>query len=492
MLRLDDTITAIATPPGEGGIGIVRVSGPAAFPIAGRLFYRGRGRGGERARGREDRADTGHAPTHDSRLTTHDSSCPAPNTFHYGHIVDPHTGESVDDALLLLFRAPHSYTGEDVVEFSCHGGPVTPGRVLALVLREGARMAEPGEFTQRAFLNGRMDLAQAEAVCDQIRAKTEAAQRVALRQREGRLSRQVARLKQDLVGALAAVEVTIDFSEEVGDLDYTAIRERIAGIRAGVEALAATAERGRVYREGIRLAIVGRPNVGKSSLLNALLRENRAIVTHIPGTTRDIIEETANVKGIPLVAMDMAGLRETEDAVERIGVERAREAIETASLLLFVLDAGAGWTDEDAAIAEQTAGRRAVWTLNKTDLVSKERAEQLAASLQARAGDAPVVPVSAATGAELPALEEAIAGAILGGRTDAGEGAVVSNVRHLRALESACDSLREAEATTAAGLPPDFISIDLRGALDALGRITGETATEEIIHRIFRDFCIGK
>lgn len=469
MLHLDDTIAAVATPPGEGGIGIVRVSGPRALALADRLF---------------------HLLAPKSGITP-PSSLPS-HTFHYGLICDPETGERLDDALLLLFRAPRSYTGEDVVEFSCHGGPVTLGRVLALALRSGVRLAQPGEFTQRAFLNGRMDLAQAEAVCDQIRAKTAAAQRLALRQREGVLSREVTRLKDDLVGALAAVEVTIDFSEEVGDLDYAEMAARLARIRAGIEALIATAERGRVYREGVRLAIVGRPNVGKSSLLNALLRENRAIVTPIAGTTRDVIEETANVRGIPLTAIDTAGLRETEDVVERIGVERAREAVRSASLLLFVLDASTGWTAEDAAIAAQITDRRAVWALNKIDAVSAEQAARLQEPLRWKAGEAPIVPVSAVTGAGMEALEKTIADVILGGRTDESEAVVVSNVRHLRALEMARDSLREAARTTSDHLPPDFISIDLRAALDALGQITGETATEEIVHRIFQDFCIGK
>jgi tRNA modification GTPase len=464
MLRLDDTIAAIATPPGEGGVAIVRVSGPAAPDIADRLFRTRAGR--------------------PSTLPSH--------TLHYGSVLDPATGERIDDALLLLFRAPRSYTGEEVVEFSCHGGSITASRALALVLRVGARMAEPGEFTQRAFLHGRIDLAQAEAVCDQIRAKTTTAARLALRQREGGLSRAVIRLKDALVGALAAVEVTIDFSEEVGDLDYAAIQGRLAEIREGIEALIATAERGRIYREGVRLVIVGRPNVGKSSLLNALLRENRAIVTPIAGTTRDVIEEEAHIRGVPLTAIDTAGLRETDDPVERIGVERAQNALESASLLLFTLDAEAGWTAEDAAIAAQIGERRAVWALNKTDAVSEAQTERLARMLETQEGARRVIPLSALTGAGMEALEEAIASALLGGQTEPTEEVVVSHVRHLRALEMARDSLREAENTTLQRLPPDFISIDLRAALDALGQITGETATEEIIHRIFHDFCIGK
>lgn len=413
------------------------------------------------------------------------------HTIQYGRIRDPESGQTVDDALLLPFRAPRSYTGEDVIEFSCHGGSVTLGKVLRLTLQAGARLAEPGEFTRRAFLNGRMDLAQAEAVCDVIRARTEASQRVAVRQRDGALSIQVRAIRDELVGALAAVEVTIDFSEEVGDLDYPAMSERIAGIRKQIEALIATAGRGRVYREGVRLAIIGRPNVGKSSLLNALLREDRAIVTPVAGTTRDVIEETANVRGIPIVAIDTAGLRETDDLVERIGVERARGAAETASVILFVVDAS-GWSHDDAVIAAGLSGRRAVWALNKADLIDPPEISASVESLSALAGDSPVIPVSALTGFGIDTLESALAEVILEGHAVLEEAAIVSNVRHLHALESACASLREAESTTQKRLAPDFITIDLRAALDSLGLITGETASDEVIHRIFRDFCVGK
>jgi tRNA modification GTPase len=459
MLLLNETIAAIATPPGEGGVGIVRVSGPDALSIADSLF-----------------ACRAGVP---STLSTH--------TIHYGFVQE--AGGRIDDALLLLFLGPHSYTGEDVVEFSCHGGPVTLGRVLAATLRAGARLAEPGEFTRRAFLNGRMDLAQAEAVADQIRARTESAQRVALLQREGRLSSSVRSLKENVVGALAAVEVTIDFSEEIGDLDYPAMSARIAAVITDTERLLATAGRGRVYREGIRLAIVGRPNVGKSSLLNALLRENRAIVTPIAGTTRDVIEEAANIRGIPITAIDTAGLRETDDVVERIGVDRARAAVESASLVLFVLDAGDGWTEADARIASELADRPVVWVVNKMDVPDSDRQVD---SIRRAAVGAEIVAVSAQGGQGLDSLEQNIAAAILGGQVEAGEGVVVSNVRHQHALESALECLCHAQATISTKLPPDFISIDLRAVLDSLGLITGETASEDVIHRIFHDFCIGK
>jgi tRNA modification GTPase len=464
MLHLDDTICAVATPPGEGGIGIVRLSGKQAMPIADRLFHTRAGQ--------------------PSSLPSH--------TLHYGVVRNPETHERIDDAVLLLFHCPRSFTGEDVVEFSCHGGPVTIGLVLKLALQCGARMAEPGEFTRRAFLNGRMDLAQAEAVCDQIRAKTEAAQRLASRQRGGALSKQVSRIRHELVGALAAVEVTIDFSEEVGDLDYTAMSARLVALRQEIESLAATADRGKVYRDGVRLAIVGRPNVGKSSLMNALLREERAIVTPIAGTTRDVIEETANVCGIPITAVDTAGLRDTEDEVERIGVERAHAAIETASLLLFVVDATAGWTQKDAEIAARIGSQPAIWVLNKIDAVNESQARQIQADLVNLAGGSPVISISAVNGLNMDLLEKTVAETILGGQAGIGDELVITNARHQQALIVAANSLREAEATTQQALPPDFISIDIRAALDAVGQITGETATEEVIHRIFHDFCVGK
>ena len=461
---LNDTITAVATPPGEGGIGIVRISGPSAFTIADRIFICRPGK----------------------------PSILSGNTVHYGVIRDPITEERVDDALLLLFRKPRSYTGEDTVEFSCHGGPITLRRVLLLTLSEGARMAEPGEFTQRAFLNGKMDLASAEAVCDQIHARTEAAHKIARMQREGGLSREVEKLRHELIGALAAVEVTLDFSEDVGDLDYDALHVQIAALQEQIRRLLATASRGRIYREGARLAIVGRPNVGKSSLMNAILRENRAIVTPIAGTTRDVIEESASVKGIPITAIDTAGLRDTEDLVERIGVERAGAALDTATLALFVLDAEEGWTMEDDVIADRLEGLTAVWTLNKCDQISMVQRIALLREIQARDDVTIVIPISALSGEGMYELEEAIASTLLQGSGDAVQGVLVASARHQNALEEAQVSLAEAIRTVEARLPEDFISIDLRGALDSLGKITGETATEEIIHRIFHDFCVGK
>ena len=465
-----DTIAAIATPPGEGGIAVIRVSGPDAIAIAGRVF---RARAG------------GDATLHTGY------------TVRYGRFVDAQTGEMADDGLLTVFRGPHSYTGEDTVELSCHGGRATTSRVLQLTLEAGARLAEPGEFTQRAFLNGRMDLAQAEAVADVIRARTEEARRLARRQLDGALSQTVARLKDDLVGILAAIEVTIDFSDEVGELEHEGILERIAAARQGVERLLQTAGRGRILREGLHVAIVGRPNVGKSSLLNALLRQERAIVTPIAGTTRDLVEESASIGGLPVVLVDTAGIRETQDVVERIGVARAQNAAANADVVIFVLDAATEFTAEDAAIAahlETTDNVPVLVALNKCDLTTAREPtscpaiETLRANLQRRIE---FCYVSAQTGEGLEALEGKLvnmASSGLSAGEDAGNTVVVANSRHQQALTAALAGLREAEQTTRLRLPGDFIAIDVRGALDQLGQITGETVTEDIIHRHFSRF----
>lgn len=463
-----ETIAAVATPPGEGGIAIVRVSGPEARTVAARVF--------RPHRGGDPREFSGYS-------------------VHYGVFQDTETGEVADDGLLLMFHAPHSYTGEEMVELSCHGGRKATAAVLRLALQAGARPAEPGEFTQRAFLNGRLDLAQAEAVADVIRARTESARRLARRQLDGALSQAVTALKDEMVGILAAIEVTIDFSDEVGDLDYTALETRITDVAVGVDRLLATSGRGRILREGLRVAIVGRPNVGKSSLLNALLRAERAIVTPIAGTTRDLIEESADIGGLPLVLIDTAGIRPTSDPVEQIGVGRAESALAGSDVALLVLDASAGITPEDLMLSEQAAKEagRVLVVLNKSDLLTPEQTQRLKKKALPRLGS--VLFLSALTGEGLEALERALADLAAGAEGGIGEAAdsvVVSSERHQQALESARRSLLEAERTVRERLPGDFIAIDIRGALDALGLITGETVTEDIIHRIFRDFCVGK
>ncbi len=474
-----DTIAAVATPPGEGGIGIIRVSGSQAFPIAERIFQRAR---------------AAQHPLESHRI-------------YFGTIRDPETGEVLDRALLLTFRAPHSYTGEDVVEFSCHGSPLLLRRVLQLIWREGARPAQPGEFTQRAFLNGKLDLAQAEAVADLIRARTESQLRAALYLHEGALSRTVRQLSDTLLALLAQVEATIDFSEEIGELDREAFATELNELQTQLEHLLMRARSGRLLREGVRVAIVGRPNVGKSSLLNALLGEERAIVTPIPGTTRDLIEEAFQIRGVPIVVLDTAGLREHPDPVEQIGIERTRRAIEHADLLLVVCDISEGLTEADRVIlATLPADKPRIVVWNKADLLPVSDFAPLLTSPVHGGGTAAPSPwtgrvgvgeksiavrVSALTGEGLPALCEAILEAV--NLTGVGEESLLlTHARHVQAVQTARQHLISALQATHTGLPLEVLAVDLRGAWLALGEITGETVDEQLVNRIFRDFCIGK
>jgi len=451
-----DTIAAIATPPGEGGIGIVRVSGEQAFPIAERLFRR-----------------RGRTPLQSHRA-------------YFGAIVDPATGETLDRALLLPFRAPRSYTGEDVVEFHCHGSPYLLRRVLELVWREGARPAEPGEFTLRAFLNGKLDLAQAEAVADLIRARSEAQLRSALALHEGRLSHQVHALGDELLRLLATVEAHIDFSEELGELDPHALIPDLQHLLQRLDALLQGARAGRILREGARVAIVGRPNVGKSSLLNALLGEERAITTDIPGTTRDTLEESLIIGGVPLVILDTAGLRESADVVEQIGIERARRAAERADLILFVYDLTAPDWDADRALLETLPAHAPKLLVgNKMDAADPAQVQRACSVFPDS------VLISALTGAGLDALQEAILTALEVQRIGE-ETLTLTHQRHIQAVADAKRALEHARDALQHGYSPDLIAVDLRAAWLALGAITGETADETLVQRIFRDFCIGK
>ena len=451
-----DTIAAIATPPGEGGIAIVRVSGSEAFPIAERLFRR---RGSKPFR----------------------SHCAS-----FGAIVDPATGEPLDRALLLPFRAPHSYTGEDVVEFHCHGSPYLLRRVLELVWREGARPAEPGEFTLRAFLNGKLDLAQAEAVADLIRARSEAQLRSALTLHEGALSRQVHTLAGEVLRLLATVEAHIDFSEEIGELDPHTLAPALESLLQRLDSLLQGARAGRILREGARVAIVGRPNVGKSSLLNALLGEERAITTDIPGTTRDTLEESLIIGGVPLVILDTAGLRESADVVEQIGVERARRAAERADLILFVYDLAAPDWDADRALLETLPAHAPKLLVgNKMDAADPAQVQRACSVFPDS------VLISALTGAGLDALQESILTALEVQRIGE-ETLTLTHQRHIQAVADAKRALEHARDALQHGYSPDLIAVDLRAAWLALGAITGETADETLVQRIFRDFCIGK
>lgn len=457
----EDTIAAISTAPGEGGIGIVRLSGPEAVEIAKSIFRARRG----------DWADDGS-----HRLI-------------YGHIHDQ-DGSIVDEVLVGYMRAPHTYTREDVVEINCHGGVVPLRKTLELALASGARLAQPGEFSKRAFLNGRLDLAQAESVIDVIRSKTEAGLKLAVSQLKGGLSQRIAGLQDRLLGLLAQVEANIDFPEDdLEDATGQSIISSSEELLNELGGLIRGADTGKIYREGLSTIIIGRPNVGKSSLLNSLLRENRAIVTDVPGTTRDIIEEFINIRGIPLKIVDTAGLRETEDKVERIGVEKTREMIGQADLVLLVLDAARGLEEGDLAIVNTIGDKKAVFLINKAD-VKEQRIDEN--EVERLAEGRPVLWISAETGQGLEDLEDKIVEMVLGGQVAASDAVLVASVRHKQALEKASWHLREAVAGVRGSLPVDVVAIDIRAAWEALGEITGSTVTEDLLDRIFKDFCIGK
>lgn len=464
----NDTIAAIATPIGEGGIGTVRLSGGDAGRILVQIFVG--------ASGKMFEVDD---------LESH--------KLVYGSIVDPASGERIDEALVVLMRGPHSYTAEDVVEIDCHGGVVPLQSVLALCLSEGARAAEPGEFTLRAFLNGRIDLAQAEAVLDVVKARTEGGLRLAVEQLGGGLSARVKGIRAKLLGALAHLEALIDFPED--DVPPVDVSPELGDALEDIRALIASANTGIVMRQGVRTALVGRPNVGKSSLLNALLRADRAIVTDIPGTTRDTLEEVAIVGGVPLILTDTAGLRagdDTEDPIERIGMDRTRRALMDADLAVLVLDGSEMLTTEDMAIVgEIKALHPPAWlvVINKFDLPSRINMRSLLEVI----GNAPFAAASAKRKHGTKEMEEKLVGLVLSGQAvpKAGE-AVVTNVRHrdalVRAEESVAGALRAAKAGSASVL----LAVDLHGALNELGEITGETVGEDLLDEIFRNFCIGK
>ena len=480
-----DTIAAISTAQGEGGIGVIRVSGPQALAVAKRLFL----------------------PASAAVKTF------KPQHLYYGSIKDPGTNRTVDNGYLVYMKTPHSYTGEDIVEFHCHGGVLVLKKALAAILNCGAggaegakgagrvRIAEPGEFTKRAFLNGKLDLAQAEAIIDLIRSKTEASFLSARSMLEGRFSKKANEIKEILTGLLTRLEAELDFSEDFSEAEGLSKEKFSEGIeKAGdaVKKLISTYDGGRVLKEGIKVIILGRPNAGKSSLLNILLKEERAIVTPVPGTTRDTIEEVVSIKGIPVRLMDTAGLRDTEDVVESIGVDRARKRAAEAGLIIFVADCSQRDFSEDLRMLNSIndrsvnkPGKKIIVVANKTDLVKNGNLEEIGKIFSGY----PLVFVSALKEEGIPALEEKIheeATGYYSGFFEADQGELVTSERHRDALVRALEGMDRLKSTAEQGMPAEFIAADLRWSLNRLGEITGEVTTEDILERIFSEFCIGK
>jgi tRNA modification GTPase len=461
MTHLDDTIAAISTPIGEGGIGIVRLSGSNAINIADRIFLSPKGKKLKDAKS---------------------------HTIIYGFIIDPSNGQKIDEVLVTVMRAPRTYTKEDVVEINCHGGILPLRTTLHLLLKEGARPAEPGEFTKRAFLNGRIDLSQAEAVIDVIRAKTEQAEKLAFQQLEGRLSARITESRNKITELYVAIEAYIDFPEE--ELEIITRDEMISSIKEIEKKLMLLSkgyDEGRLYREGLATAIVGKPNVGKSSLLNILLQKDRAIVTEMPGTTRDIIEEYLNINGLPLRIMDTAGIRETHDLAEMEGVKRSLRAIESADIVIAVLDASRHLDEADRVLIDKVKHKKTILVVNKCDIESPEF------RMFEPQTPCPVVKVSALDGTGIDDLKSAIYALCTSSAGATGvEDLLLTNVRHKHSIDMALKSLGSAGTSLEKGDPLEVIALFLRESLDYLGEIIGVVTTEDILNCIFSNFCIGK
>ena len=461
-IYLDDAIAAISTPIGSGGIGIVRISGEDSLNIADKIFKSADGK----------------------KLTEKKS-----HTITYGHVIDPKTGDVIDEVLVSVMLTPRTYTKENIVEINCHGGMLVTNRVLELVLNNGARPAEPGEFTKRAFLNGRIDLSQAEAVMDIIESKTELSRRTALDQLGGSVKEKVHALREEILDMIAAIEAAIDYPEhDIEEETYSEVHKRATALKKEIKKLLDSADMGRVIREGVEAVILGKPNVGKSSLLNLLLMEERAIVTDIPGTTRDTVEEYMNLGGIPVKIVDTAGIRETGDTVERIGVEKSRKCAENADIIFMMLDASKELTDEDMEILDFIKGRKAIIIVNKTDIDNKIDSDTLCKYTEKE--NIVYVSVKEEKGIEL--LTERFKEMFFGGDIEVKESVLISNARHKNMLAKADEALSRALMTIESGMPEDFISMDLQDALSALGEITGDSVDDEIIDRIFTRFCLGK
>ncbi len=457
-----DTICAISTPPGEGAIGIVRISGQDAIRIAQQVFRK------------KPSGSLEHLPSH---------------TIHYGLVVDPATEEVLDEALLSILRRPRTYTREDMVEMTCHGSPLLLTQVVALLLKSGARLAEPGEFTKRAFLNGRIDLTQAEAVMDMIQSKTHASLKVSLGQLQGGLGKEIKAVQDQLLSMLTPIEANIDFSEE--DLQVISledVKKNLVEVFTLTRKLLEGWEGGRILREGVAMAIVGRPNVGKSSLLNALLQQERAIVTATPGTTRDVLEEWANIRGIAVKLMDTAGLRKTHDPVEQEGVRRAKEAVERSHLALLVMDASQPLQDEDHALMDFLEKKKNILVLNKGDLSQRIQEEKI----KKRFPGTSLVKVSATKRRGLERLQDVIRDAVFHGSVVIGETPLVVSSRHRAAIEKAHEAVDRAISAIHSGMSSEFLALEIRAAVNHLGEVIGTITTDDLLDRIFSQFCIGK
>ena len=461
IMQLYDTISAISTAPGTGGIGIVRVSGKDAIGIIDKIFKSKSGK----------------------KLADCDS-----HTINYGHIIDTETGQTVDEVLVMLMRGPRTFTTEDVVEINCHGGPLPVEKVLMATLAAGARLADAGEFTKRAFLNGRIDLSQAEAIIDVIEAKTDVSLSQAIGQLEGNLSKKIKEYQREILGVIAQIEVSIDYPEYDMDEPELNYEDEINRVKEKMENLLSTADTGKMIREGVKTAIIGKPNVGKSSLLNALLQENKAIVTDIPGTTRDIVEAYLNIDGIPFKLLDTAGIRETEDVVEKIGVGLSKATMEEADLVIMILDSSSALTDEDRDIMSRAKDKNIIFVLNKEDLPPMITREIVEAYTQ----DHPLIYISTKSKKGVEDLQVAMKSFVNQGKVEVSNQATIANVRHKEALVKAIQSLDKVVEAIALGMPEDLMAIDLHDAYGYLGMIIGETIKEEIISELFTRFCLGK
>ena len=454
---MNDTISAISTAYGEGGIGIVRMSGSRSYEILSDIF---------------DNIDK----VENRKLT-------------YGHIRDPRDGRTVDEVLVAYMKAPHTYTGEDVVEINCHGSMVALRKILDITLKEGASLAEKGEFTKRAFLNGKIDLSQAEAVIDLIKASSSSGYDVALSQLDGSFGKNISEIRQKLVDILVDITVNIDYpDEDIEEIVYENLRENIFKIKEDIDYLISTSDTGRILKDGIKIAIIGKPNVGKSSLMNRLLMENRAIVTDIPGTTRDVIQENMMIRNIPVILIDTAGIRETDDKIEKIGIEKSKETFNDADLILLLLNSGDVIADEDYNIMNRVTNKNVLVLLNKSDMDRKIETDRIKEIL----GDKTFLDTSMETGQGVEELKDIIEKMVYKGNLKQDNSLIVTNARHLNLLRDASAFLEDSLKSIESNQPLEFIEIDVKNTYDDLGAILGEEVGDDILNEVFSRFCLGK